>query len=229
MPAGRAGESGACVSGWNQGQGKEVPEDKTQRNFTDPDSRIMPGPGGKNFNQSYNCQAAVDQAHQVIVASEVTNQASDQGWALPLVQEIESNLGSLPKEASADAGYYSAKAVEELNALGVDPFIPPDRTRHGVALPPAPRGRIPSHLSAGDRMRRKLRTKWGRQRYAYRMVTVEPVFGQIKQGRGFRQFLLRGIQKVKLEWRLICTGHNLLKLFTALGRNSSPRNPLALA
>lgn len=212
-----------------QAQGKAVPEDKTQRNFTDPDSRIMPGPGGQNFNQSYNCQAAVDQAHQVIVAAEVTNQPSDQGWALPLVQEIESNLGSLPNEASADAGYYSAKAVEELYVLGVDPFIPPNKTRHGVALPPAPRGRIPDHLSAGDRMRRKLRTKRGRQRYAYRMATVEPVFGQIKQGRGFRQFLLRGIQKVKLEWRLICTGHNLLKLFTALGRNSLQSNPLKLA
>ncbi len=107
--------------------------------------------------------------------------------------------------------------MEELYALGVDPFIPPDKTRHGVVLPAAPRGRIPSHLSAADRMRRKLRTKRGRRRYAWRMATVEPVFGQIKQARGFRQFLLRGIEKVKMEWRLICTGHNLLKLFTALG------------
>ena len=170
--------------------GKEVPEDKAQRNFTDPDSRIMPGPGGKEFSQSYNCQAAVDSAYQVIVAADVTKQPSDHGWALPLVKEIEDNTGTLPREASADAGYYSAQAVEELYALGVDPFIPPDKTRHGTVIPSAPRGRIPRHLSTADRMRRKLRTQRGRQRYALRMGTVEPVFGQIKQGRGFRQFLL---------------------------------------
>ena len=196
--------------------GKEVPEDKAQRNFTDPDSRIMPGPGGKEFSQSYNCQAAVDSAYQVIVAADVTKQPSDHGWALPLVKEIEDNTGTLPREASADAGYYSAQAVEELYALGVDPFIPPDKTRHGTVIPSAPRGRIPRHLSTADRMRRKLRTQRGRQRYALRMGTVEPVFGQIKQGRGFRQFLLRGLEKVKLEWKLICAGHNLLKLFSAL-------------
>ena len=139
-----------------QAQGKEVPEDKAQRNFTDPDSRIMPGPGGKEFSQSYNCQAAVDSAHQVIVAADVTNQPSDQGWALPLVQQTENNTGTLPREASADAGYYSAQAVAELYALGVDPFIPPDKTRHGTVIPSAPRGRIPRHLSPADRMRRKL-------------------------------------------------------------------------
>ena len=139
-----------------QAQGKEVPEDKSQRNFTDPDSRIMPGPGGKEFSQSYNCQAAVDSAHQVIVAADVTNQPSDQGWALPLVQQTENNTGTLPREASADAGYYSAQAVAELYALGVDPFIPPDKTRHGTVIPSAPRGRIPRHLSPADRMRRKL-------------------------------------------------------------------------
>ena len=114
---------------------------------------------------------------------------------------------------SADAGYYSAKVVEELCILGVDPFIAPEKTRHGWVPPPAPRGRIPGGLSPRDRMRRKLQTKRGRQRYALRMQTVEPVFGQIKQARGFRQFLLRGLEKVNGEWSLICTGHNLLKLF----------------
>ena len=104
-------------------------------------------------------------------------------------------------------------AVGELYALGVDPFVAPEQTRHGRVVPPAPRGRIPSHLSPRDRMRRKLQTRRGRQRYALRMQTVEPVFGQIKQGRGFRQFLLRGLEKVNGEWSLICTGHNLLKLF----------------
>ena len=208
-----------------QARGKEVPEDTSQRNFTDPDSRIMPGPGGKEFHQSYNCHAAVDSAHQVIVAADVTNQPSDHGWALPLVQQIENNTGSLPKEASADAGYYSTQAVEELYALGVDPFIPPDKTRHGTVLSPAPQGRIPGHLSPADRMRRKLRTRRGKRRYALRMGTVEPVFGQIKQARGFRQFLLRGLEKVRQEWRLICAGHNLLKLFATL--RGSRRQQLA--
>ena len=122
-------------------------------------------------------------------------------------------MGAVPKEVSADAGYYSAKAVDELYDLGVDPFVAPEKTCHGWVSPPAPRGRIPRGLSPRDRMRRKLQTKRGRQRYAQRMETVEPVFGQIKQGRGFLQFLLRGLAKVNREWLLNYVGHNLLKLF----------------
>ena len=190
-----------------------VPDDKAQRNFTDPDSRIMPAPGGRDFQQSYNCQAVVDSAHQVIVAARATNQPSDKGQAVSMIEETVNNTGAVPKEVSADAGYYSAKAVDGLYNLGVDPFVAPEKTRHGWVPPPAPRGRIPKGLSVRDRMRRKLRTKRGRERYALRMETVEPVFGQIKQGRGFRQFLLRGLAKVNREWHLICTGHNLLKLF----------------
>ena len=190
-----------------------VPDDKAQRNFTDPDSRIMPGPGGRDFQQSYNCQAVVDSSHQVIVAARATDQPSDKRQAVVMVEETIGNVGAVPKEVSADAGYYSAKAVDGLYDLGVDPFVAPEKTRHGRVLEPAPRGRIPQGLSPRDRMRRKLRTKRGRERYALRMETVEPVFGQIKQGRGFRQFLLRGLEKVNSEWSLICTGHNLLKLF----------------
>ena len=198
-----------------EAEGKEhlgVPDDKAQRNFTDAESRIMPGPGGRDFLQAYNCQAVVDHAHQVIVAARATNQSSDKQQAAAMMQTID-NVGAVPREVSADAGYYSAKAVDDLQALGVDPFVAPEQTRHGRVVPPAPRGRIPKHLSPRDRMRRKLRTKRGRQRYALRMETVEPVFGQIKAGRGFRQFLLRGLDKVNGEWSLICTGHNLLKLF----------------
>ena len=199
-----------------EAEGKEhpgVPEDKAQRNFTDAESRIMPAPGGRDFQQAYNCQAVVDHAHQVIVAARATNQSSDKQQAVVMIEETIRNTGVMPREVSADAGYYSAKAVDELYALGVDPFIAPEQTRHGRVVPPAPRGRIPKHLSPRDRMRRKLQTRRGRQRYALRMETVEPVFGQIKQGRGFRQFLLRGLEKVNGEWSLICTGHNLLKLF----------------
>ena len=192
---------------------RRVPEDKAQRNFTDAESRIMPAPGGREFVQAYNCQAVVDSANQVIVAARATNQTSDKQQAATMMKETIDNVGAVPREVSADAGYYSAQAVDEIVALGVEPFVAPEQTRHGRVVPPAPRGRIPSHLSARDRMRRKLQTKRGRQRYALRMQTVEPVFGQIKQCRGFRQFLLRGLEKVGGEWSLICTGHNLLKLF----------------
>ena len=190
-----------------------VPDDKAQRNFTDAESRIMPGPGGKDFQPAYNCQAMVDHAHQVIVAARATNQTTDKQQAAAMLRETIDNVGAVPREVSAGAGYYSAKAVDELYALGVDPFVAPEQTRHGRVVPPAPRGRIPSQLSPRDRMQRKLQTRRGRQRYALRMETVEPVFGQIKQGRGFRQFLVRGLEKVNGEWSLICTGHNLLKLF----------------
>ena len=205
-----------------------VPDDKAQRNFTDPESRIMPGPGGRDFQQAYNCQAVVDNAHQVIVAAEATNQASDKQQAVSMIEQAIGNVGAVPKEVSADAGYYSAKAVDGLSVLGVDPFIAPDKTRHGQAISPAPRGRIPANLSPRDRMRRKLRKKRGRQRYAIRKETVESVFGQIKQGRGFRQFLLRGLEKVNREWSLICTGHNLLKLFRFGSGPAAPGRPRSL-
>ena len=158
-----------------------VPDDKAQRNFTAAESRIMPGPGGRDFQQAYTCQAVVDHAHQVIVAARATNQTSDKQQAVVMIEETISNTGVMPREVSADAGYYSAKAVDELYALGVDPIVAPEQTRHGRVVPPAPRGRTPRHLSPRDRMRRKLQTRRGRKRYALRMETVEPVFGQISR------------------------------------------------
>ena len=118
-----------------------VPDDKAQRNFTDTESRIIPAPGGKDFLQAYNCQAVVDSAHQVIVAEWATNQTSDKQQAASMMEETIDNVGAVPREVSADAGYYSAKAVDELYALGVDPFVAPEQTRHGRVVPPAPRGR----------------------------------------------------------------------------------------
>ena len=181
-----------------------VPEDKAQRNFTDPESRIMSGPGGKDFQQAYNCQAVVG------ASGDCGNSRHQRGigQAAGGGDDRGGHYRPVPREVSADAGYYSAPAVADLQALGTDPFVAPEKTRHGHKPPPAPRGRIPKDLSPRDRMRRKLQTKRGRQRYALRMGTVEPVFGQIKQGRGFRQFLLRGLEKVQGEWSLICTGHN---------------------
>ena len=151
----------------------------------------------------------VNSEHKVIVAAPATNQPSDKQQAVSMVEEATVNTGEVPRELSADAGYYSAKAVDELCALGVDPFIAPERIHHGRGRSHRPGAGYP-RVSPRDR---KLRTKRGRERYALRMETVEPVFGQIKQGRGFRQFLLRGLEKVNREWHLICTGHNLLKLF----------------
>ena len=140
-----------------------VPDDKAQRNFTDAESRIIPAPGGKDFLQAYNCQAVVDSAHQVIVA---TNQTSDKQQAAAMMEETIDNVGAVPREVSADAGYYSAKAVDELYALGVDPFVAPAQTR-GRVVPRAPRSHTQQSVSqAGCR---KLQTKRGRQRYALRM------------------------------------------------------------
>lgn len=192
-----------------------MPEDKAQRNFTDPESHIMPLSGGKQFEQAYNAQAAVDSANQIIVAAEVTEQPSDKGQATPMMQQVKENTGALPREMSADAGYFSSDEVTKLTAIGIDVYIPPDKMRHAHKMPAAPRGRIPQSLSITDRMRRKLRTKRGKKRYGLRKELPEPVFGQIKQVRGFRQFLLRGKEKVRNEWQLICTGHNILKLFGA--------------
>jgi len=185
---------------------------KDQRNFTDPESRIMKDTTTKSFIQGYNAQAAVDSESQVIVAADVTDQPNDKEQVEPAVEQIEKNLAQRPKELSADAGFYSEQNVTGLEQKGVEPFIPPEKKRHTDEDLPAPRGRIPKDISVKDRMRRKLRTKRGREKYKLRKQVAEPVFGQIKGARGFRQFLLRGLQKVRGEWRLICLTHNILKL-----------------
>ena len=206
-----------------------VPADKAQRNFTDPESHSMPAPGGKHFIQAYNAQAAVDSTHQVIVAAEVTNKPTDRGQAEPMMEVVKTNTGQLPRQMSADAGYFSSDAVKNLTTIGIDVYMPPDKIGHRAVLPPAPRGRIPKNLSIVDRMRRKLRTKKGKERYGLRKELPEPVFGQIKQARGFDQFLLRGSDKVSSEWKVICTGHNLLKLFRAHGQGLFGQEVLAVA
>ena len=210
----------------NDGDG--TPPDKAQRNFTDPDSHIMPASGGKHFIQAYNAQAAVDSAKQVIVAAEVTNKPTDRGQTEPMMEIVKSNTGQLPCQMSADAGYFSSDAVSNLTALGMDVYMPPDKIGHRFTLPPAPRGPIPQCLSLADRMRRKLRTKKGKVCYGLRKELPEPVFGQIKQVRGFDHFLLRGLENVSSEWKVICTGHNLLKLFRACGRELFSRKSPAL-
>jgi transposase len=189
-----------------------TPRPQAQRNFTDPDSRIMQD-GDKAFVQAYNAQAAIEGSHQIIVACSLTNQAADAPHAVPLVQAVRANTGAKPRRVLADAGYWSAANAAALTRRKIAPFIPTAKVKHGIPPTPAPRGRIPKALGPKERMARKLRTKRGRALYARRKAIAEPVFGLIKRARGFRQFLLRGLAKVQAEWALICTGHNLLKLY----------------
>jgi hypothetical protein len=192
------------------------PDPKRQRNFTDPDSRIMRDSTTKAFEQSYNVQAGVDCDSQVIVASDVTQQANDKQQLVPMLEQIEENLGEIPDRVLADPGYFSEDNVEYVVCGFMEPFIPRDRTKHTDIPEPSPRGRIPQDMSLVDRMLRKLKTKAGKAIYSKRKESVEPVFGQIKQARGIRSFLLRGLENVNGEWNLICLGHNILKLWRHL-------------
>ncbi|MFC1805683.1 IS1182 family transposase [Planctomycetota bacterium] len=190
-----------------------TPKPKDQYNFTDPESRIMKM-GNGSFDQAYNCQAAVDGHAQIIVARRATDAPNDKRQLEPMVEQIEANLGEGPRRLSADSGYYSEENVTCLRERGIDDYVCPDRLKHGEE-PPRVRGRPPKNLSFTDRVRRKLWTQKGRATYALRKQIVEPVFGQTKMGRGLRQFLLRGLEKVDGEWSLWCTGHNVLKLWAA--------------
>ncbi len=189
-----------------------VPKPKAQRNFTDPDSRIMRSkPDG--WIQGYNAQAVVDEAHQVIVATELTAETTDTGSLPGLVDQVETNTGRRPKRVLADAGYQSDKNLGHLKDKRIDAYIAVRRDQHSTVPAPAPRGRIPKDLSPRGRMERKLRTKQGRAHYVRRKAIVEPVFGQIKEAMGFRRFSLRGKEKVTAEWYLVCAVHDLAKLF----------------
>lgn len=141
-----------------------------------------------------NCQAAVDARAKIIVAADVTDETNDKQQAQLMLTQVLAQTGQVPRSVSMDAGYFSEANVTALTALGCRPLIPPDRQLHRQAIPTAPRGRPPAGLSVADRMRRTLRTMHGRWLYARRKAIVEPVFGQIKQGRSSRQFLLRGMQ-----------------------------------
>jgi transposase len=187
------------------------PAPKAQRNFTDPESRIMKGPDG--FVQAYNAQLAVDAASQVIVAEHVTAAPTDVQALPPLLAQIKANTGRQAREISADAGYCSTANLQELQRRHIRGYIAVGRQRHGQRAPEAPRALPPGLPLAA--MRARLKRAGHRSRYRLRKVTVEPVFGQIKAARGFRQFLLRGLAKVQGEFSLVATAHNLLKLAAA--------------
>jgi transposase len=190
---------------------KTEPDGKAQRNFTDPESRILKTKDG--YIQGYNAQAAVDGAHQIIVAQTLTSSSSDQAQLAPLLDGIRANLGTNPDEVSADAGYCSDANLRTIKRRRIEGYIATGRQKHGTKSATAKKASSAGSLIA--RMSTKLKRAGYRSRYRLRKQIVEPVFGQIKQARGFRQFLLRGIDKVKAEWALICTAHNLVKLARA--------------
>jgi transposase len=185
------------------------PSPPAQRNFTDPESRIMKGKDG--FVQAYNAQAAVDAHGQIVVACTLTNNAADQAELGPLLDAIAAGLGRSPKEVSADVGYCSEANLETLAARGIRGYVATGQQKHPATGEAQRRGPLVAAV------RTRLRRAGRRSRYRLRKQTVEPVIGQIKQARGFRQFLLRGLAKVSAEWALVCTAHNLTKLVRVAG------------
>lgn len=187
------------------------PPAKAQRNFTDPDSRLMRD--RQTYVQGYNCQAAVDSESQVIVARDVVAKQQDQNELLPMLDQVRRNLGRQAKEVSADAGYCTEDNLRELSRRGIRGYIAPGRHKHHDRSPTPSRNRRGKWTRA---MTTRLALAGRRSRYRLRKQVVEPVFGQIKECLGFRRFLLRGKQKVTSEWSLICTAHNLRKLIAAM-------------
>ena len=194
------------------------PGDKDQYNFTDPESRIMKS--GDGFVQGYNAQAAVEAGLGLIVGQLVTQAANDKEQLQPMVEAIEQQAGQLPEAILADSGYCSEANLTYLESAEqperqIAAYVATGRQKHGPYRQPCKCGPLPAGATRVDRMTRKLQTQTGKAVYAARKCVVEPVFGQIKQARGFRQFVLRGIQKVKGEWALICLTHNILRLYAA--------------
>jgi len=185
------------------------PEPKAQYNFTDPESRIMKGADG--FVQGYNTQVAVEPIFQLIVGQAVTQAANDKQQMVPLIKATEQQSGQKPEEILADSGYCSDNNLKYLEKKEIEGFVATKKQKHGEKKEACKRGPLPKEASRVERMERKLKTKVGTAVYTRRKCIVEPVFGQIKQARGFRQFLLRGLEKVQGEWALICMTHNLLK------------------
>lgn len=205
-------ERGGPLPGPRPGEKEPQPDPKAQSNFTDPESRILKTRDG--YVQGYNGQAAVDAESQVIVAQGVEAKQNDHDELEPMMDAIRENTGEYPAEASADAGYISEENVEALEKRGIEGYIATGRQKHGTASATKAEGG-PPQSSVLRRMWARLRRGGWRSRYRLRKQTVEPVFGQIKGARGFRQFLTRGLAMVRLEWSLVTTAHNVLKLAAA--------------
>jgi transposase len=189
-----------------------TPAPTAQRNFTDPDSRIMMRDG--TYLQGYNAQIAVDEEAQIIVAAAVSNQAPDPEYFAPMLERVVRNCEAVPERVTADSGYFSAANVRAAEHMGTEPFIAVGKHRNDGTQ--ATTALLPQHRTeARLAMRARLDTAEGRAVYARRKATVEPVFGQIRACRGFQQFSFRGLWKNRCEWLFVCLTHNLLKLFRA--------------
>src|SRR5258705_1423583 len=186
------------------------PDPKAQYNFTDPESRIMKGPDG--WVQAYNAQIAGDE-QTLIPGQAATQETNDKRQLMPMITTIAAQSGVIPTQLLAHAGYCSDENPAAIPATSIDAYISTRKQKHGERPGPCPRGPLPRTATRVDRMSRNLHRKAGAPVYAARKAIVEPVFGQIKQARGFRQFLLRGLEKVQAEWSLVCTTHNILKLY----------------
>src|SRR5271170_1981848 len=210
----------AAAEGKSAAEAKQAkPEDKDQYNFTDPESRIMKGADG--FVQGYNAQAAVEPEMLLIVGQSVTEAVNDKKQLEPMVEAIEQQSGQRPEAVLADNGYCSEENLACLESVEqaerqIEGFIATGKQKHGEHRMPCKRGPLPKGATKVERMKRKLQTQVGKAVYAARKCVVEPVFGQIKQARGFRQFLLRGKEKVKGEWALLCLTHNILRLHAVM-------------
>ncbi len=212
-PDGASPSTGMQDHGKPQRAADGGPPDRAQRNFTDPDSRILPTRDG--FIKGYNAQIAVDAGHQIIVSQRLVTTSADYGGLVPLIDAAHATLGRKPRELSADTGFATEANAAAMADRRIEAYLPPGRSRHGTGHAGGDR-----HLKQCPRMMAmaaKLRRAGHRSRYRLRKQVVEPVFGQIKQARGFRQFLLRGLANVRAEWAMICTAHNLLRLATAAG------------
>jgi hypothetical protein len=185
------------------------PAPKAQYNFTDPESRILKGADG--FVQGYNTQIVVEPAFQLIEGQQVTQAANDKQQLVPLLERIEEQSGQKPQEVVADSGYCSDENLKYLKKRKIAGFVATGKQQHNERREPCKPGPLVKGASRVERMERKLATQAGRAVYATRKFIVELVFGQIKQARGFRQFLSRGLEKVRGEWALICMTHNILK------------------
>src|SRR6266851_3628310 len=212
LEAKRALEARAREQAKSKGEPEEKakPKAKMQYNFTDPESRIMPGADG--FVQAYNTQIAVEPDFQWIVGQRVTQAANDKQQLQPTLEAIRQQARQTPQQVLTDSGYCSDANLKHLEKKKIEGFIATDRESYRGRHQPGTRGPLPQGATRVDRMRRKLQTKAGAAIYSTRKTIVEPVFGQIKQARGFRQFLLRGLEKVQGEWAVICLTHNILKL-----------------
>ena len=201
-----------------------LPRPTDQINFTDPESKIMLDSGNKVFIQGYNAQAALYSDNQIILAAEVTRETNDKLQIKPMISKVKKNIKKYPDVVTADSGYYSETNVIWLEKKHIDPYIATGRMKHDDPFSlkcndnavSTKEKKTLKKKDKKDLMTLKLRTEKGKEIYSRRKTIVEPVFGQIKGTKNYRQFLLRGINKVNSEWKLICLTHNLTKIFRSL-------------